>query len=165
MAQQQAHLKTGGEQIEFLNKVDNTSEASEECAKVFEALKLKRKHRYIVFKIGGSQIEVESVGDRSATVDDFIKALPFTDSRYAVYDHEFTTADGRPTSKLWFLSWFPVNSTPYNKMAYTSAKSKFRERLPGVFDIQAATAGEAVAAITGQANKDDEEDDDDDEDF
>jgi len=141
---QQGHLKTGGEQIEFKNKADNTSDASEECGKVFEALKLKRKHRYIIFKIGDNQIEVESVGERSASLDDFCKALPFTDSRYgthvhshcglvcvcrlcwlwyslnvAVYDHEFTTADGRPTSKLWFLSWFPVNSTPYNKMAYT----------------------------------------------
>lgn len=79
---QQSHLKTGGEQIEFKNKADNTSDASEECSKAFEALKLKRKHRYIIFKIGDSQIEVESVGDRSATLDEFTKALPFTDSRY-----------------------------------------------------------------------------------
>ena len=113
------HTKTGGEHIEFKNKVDNTNDASEECAEVFEALKLKRKHRFVIFKIGENQIEVEKVGERNSTVEDLIKALPFTDCRYVMYDHEYLTADGRPTSKLWFLSWFPQNSTPYNKMAYT----------------------------------------------
>lgn len=106
--------------------------------KEFESLKLKRKYRYIIFKIGDFEIQVEKIGERRETFDDFKRSLPFSDSRYAVYDQDYTTADGRPASKLWFLSWFPNNSTPYNKMAYTSAKSKFREALPGVFDMQAA---------------------------
>ena len=115
----QNHTKTGGEHIEFKNKVDNTNEASEECSQVtlntertwqpllvfyillltpcfylypyfifvvqmFEALKLKRKHRYIIFKIGENQIEVESAGERSATLEEFSKALPFTDCRYGM---------------------------------------------------------------------------------
>ena len=42
-----------------------------------------------------------------------------------------------------------------------SAKSRFRERLPGVFDIQAASAGEVVAMISGKGNQDEEEEDDD----
>ena len=82
-------------------------------------MKLKRKHRYVIYRIGESQIEVESVGARTSTLKDFTTALPFSDSRYAIYDQEYLTPDGRPTSKLWFVSWFPVNSTPYNKMAYT----------------------------------------------
>ena len=113
------HLKTAGEQIEFKNKVDNTNTASEDCSKVFEELKLKRKYRFIIYKIGEQHIEVETLGERSSNIKDFCKALPYTDSRYAVYDHEFKTADGRSSSKLWFISWFPNNSTPYNKMAYT----------------------------------------------
>ena len=81
---------------------------------------------------------MEKIGSRSATYDDFKNALPFTDSRYAVFDQEYKTHDGRATSKIWFVSWFPSNSTPYNKMAYTSAKAKFRDIIPGVFDVQAS---------------------------
>jgi hypothetical protein len=36
-------------------------------------------------------------------------SLPYTDSRYVVYDHEFKTHDGRPASKLYFISWMPLN--------------------------------------------------------
>ncbi len=104
-------------------------------------MKLRRRHRYIIFKIGDFEIQIEKLGGRAESFEDFKRSLPFTDSRYAVYDQDYTTSDGRPASKLWFLSWFPNNSTPYNKMAYTSAKTKFREALPGVFDIQASRYG------------------------
>jgi hypothetical protein len=50
--------------------------------------------------------------------------------------------EGRPASKLWFVSWFPTNSTTYHKMAYTSAKGRFRESIPGVFDTQVSSTEE-----------------------
>ncbi len=76
------------------------------------------------------------------TYDELKKTLPFTDCRYCIYDQEYKTADGRPASKLWFISWFPSNSTTYHKMAYTSAKTKFREAIPGVFDTQVSSLEE-----------------------
>lgn len=121
-------------------------------------MKLRRKHRYIIFKIDNDLIEVESTGPRNSTYDDLKKALPFTDSRYLVFDHEFKTPDGRPTSKLWFISWLPVNSTPYNKMAYTSCKAKLRDALPGVFDAQAANIDELDTVMGMKAEEDDDED-------
>jgi cofilin len=65
--------------------------------------------------------------------------MPYTDCRYGVFDQDYTTKDGRKASKLWFVSWLPMNATPYHKMAYTSAKTKFRETLTGIFDFQAST--------------------------
>ena len=59
-----------------------------------------------------------------------------------IFDQEYKTHDGRLASKLWFVSWLPNNSPPYNKMAYTSAKGKFRDSLPGVFDTQASSIDE-----------------------
>ena len=53
-------------------------------------------------------------------------------------------------NKLFFLSWFPNNATPYSKMAYTQAKSKVREVFTGVFDIMARTTEEARCAIVGE---------------
>jgi cofilin len=82
-------------------------------------MKLKHKSRYVIFKIGDEEIGVEKLGPRAATFEEFGKDLPFSDSRYAVYDQDLTTADGRATSKIWFISWSPTNSTPFNKMAYT----------------------------------------------
>jgi hypothetical protein len=36
------------------------------CQTVFQELKIRRKHRYIIFKIGDEFIDVETVGPRSA---------------------------------------------------------------------------------------------------
>ncbi len=48
---------------------------------------------------------IEKKGERAKTWDDFTAELPDEDCRYAVIDVEFETDDGRPTSKIVFLSW------------------------------------------------------------
>lgn len=76
---------------------------------MFEAMKLRRKYKFIIFKIGDFHIHVEKAGEKKATYNEFKDSLPFTDCRFAVYDQDYTTPDGRPASKIWFLSWFPVS--------------------------------------------------------
>jgi len=61
----ESHLKTGGESLEFSNRVSGTHEISPKCQEVFEELKIRRKHRFIIFRIGDEEIEVESTGPRS----------------------------------------------------------------------------------------------------
>lgn len=85
-------------------------------------------------------------------------ACNFTTHITGIYDHEYKTQDGRLTSKLWFVSWLPNNSPPYNKMAYTSAKGKFREKLPGVFDTQASSTSELDTSL-GMNDAEEEEED------
>ena len=147
----EAHLKTGGEQVTFTNKTVAGS-IDPECAKVFQLLKIRRKHRFIVYKIDSATEAVvpETIGARASGLAEMLAALPDADSRYVIFDYEFTTYDGRPTNKLFFLSWFPNNSTPYAKMAYTQAKSKVREIFTGVFDIMARTTEEARCLIVGE---------------
>jgi len=60
------HLKTGGETLDFQNKIEVTNKVAEACYETFQAMKLRRKHRYIIFKIGEEEIEVESAGDRKS---------------------------------------------------------------------------------------------------
>jgi cofilin len=55
--------------------------------------------------VDGSRIVIEKTGERAATWDTFVGELPDNDCRYAVIDVEFETDDGRPTSKLVFMSW------------------------------------------------------------
>lgn len=108
---------------------------------MFNELKLRRKHRYIIYDIKDFCITVGEVGERPATYEDFKSKLPFAYCRYGVFDQDFTTADGRPASKLWFVTWAPENATPANKMGFTSAKGKFKDMLAGVFDVVAARYG------------------------
>lgn len=50
-----SYLK-GGEALHFQNKVEVTNKIAEECQEVFQALKIRRKYRYIMFKIGDEEI-------------------------------------------------------------------------------------------------------------
>jgi cofilin len=40
-----------------------------------------------------------------ASFDAFIEEFPADDCRYAIYDMNFTTNDGRPANKLVSISW------------------------------------------------------------
>lgn len=80
-----------------------------------------------------------------------------------VYDQEYKSYDGRPVSKLWFVSWFPNSSSTHWKMAYASAKGRFRDNLEGAFDMQVGSIeelGENLGAV-----KDEDEDEGDGFDF
>jgi hypothetical protein len=97
-------------------------------------------------------------GHSSQTYEQLKKTLPFTECRYAIYDQDYKTADGRPASKLWFISWFPNNSSTHMKMAYAAAKGKFRDTIPGVFDMQVASI-EDLDSNMGFGEPEGEEDD------
>lgn len=157
---QELHLRVDSGVSEILCKdsMKGSTSINPRCSEVFNELKLRRKSRYVIYKINDGDIDVDVIGDRNHTFDDLKKLFPYTECRYCVYDQEVTTFDGRKTNKLWFISWFPTNSHTYMKMAYTQAKVHFRETLPGVFDMNASTIAEIEASI---GIKDDEEEDQD----
>ncbi len=64
------HLKTGGELLKPVgveNMVANM-EMNEECRQVFQELKIRKKHRYIVYKMGIDFFEIESLGAKSEVI-------------------------------------------------------------------------------------------------
>lgn len=61
--------------------------------------------KWIIYKIDGS-IVTETVGPKASTFDDFLSNIPENDCRYAIYDMNFTTNDGRPGNKLVMISWY-----------------------------------------------------------
>ena len=152
------------EQVTYANKTTAGSVAPE-CSEIFQKLKIRRKHPIIVYKIDATSEAVvpETIGPRDSGLPDMLAGRPDADSRYVIFDYEFTTYDGRPTNKLFFLSWFPNNATPYSKMAYTQAKSKVREVFTGVFDIMARTTDEAKSLVTGEAESESDQEFDDDD--
>lgn len=94
----------------------------------FNDFKLKRApydFRYFIYKIvDDSEIVIESTGANTETFEDFAnKLLQVTnDCRYGLIDLDVTTKDGRPTSKLVFLSWYvddTVRLTPPQRAVCT----------------------------------------------
>jgi len=60
------HLKTSGESLEYKTKdsLAANMEMSQECAQVFQDLKLRKKHRYIIYKMGQETFEIDVIGER-----------------------------------------------------------------------------------------------------
>lgn len=78
----------------------------------FNDFKLKREphnYRYFIYKIvDDTEIVIDATGPQSETYEDFAAklALITNECRYGLIDLDVTTKDGRPTSKLVFMSWY-----------------------------------------------------------
>lgn len=71
----------------------------------FNDVKLGRvKAKFITYKIVDGVIVTDNVS-QSTSFDEFVGTLPSDDCRYAMYDMDFMTNDGRPGNKLVFITW------------------------------------------------------------
>ena len=79
---------------------------NDKCLEAYQALKLKKTHKYIIFTLSKdlTEIVVETSSD-STSYDDFIADLPEAECRWAVYDFEFEKEEGGKRNKLTFVSW------------------------------------------------------------
>lgn len=77
-------------------------------------------------------IVVAEKGERSKDFDAFCNCLPDDDCRYGLIDLDFTTTDGRPTSKLVLITWNPDTAPIRSKMLYSGSKEALKTALNGV---------------------------------
>jgi len=111
----------------------------------YQELKLGHAYRYCFFKLNdnNSAVVVDKQAPTSATYDDFVKELPPNACRYAIYDFEYDSDDGRKSDKIIFVLWAPDSAKIKEKMLYTSSKDAVRKKLVGVgTEIQATDLGE-----------------------
>ncbi|KAL0223262.1 hypothetical protein P9112_002652 [Eukaryota sp. TZLM1-RC] len=114
------------------------------CTTLYEELKLRKKHRFLIFRMDPTYKNVveEFVADRDANYDDFVTKLPENDSRYAVFDFEFETSEGR-RNKLLFFMWSPETSPVKSKMLYAATKDAVKRNFQGIAqEIQATDLSE-----------------------
>lgn len=108
----------------------------DEVASAFQGFKLQsagHKLRYYIYKIEDKKtIKIEKSADRSKTYEDFCEDLPDNECRYGLIDLEFKTDDGRPTSKLVFITWNPDSGSIRDKMLYSGSKESIKSALSGV---------------------------------
>lgn len=107
----------------------------DEVATTFNNFKLQEgeKLRYYIYKIENKKtIVIDTKGDREKSYEDFCAAFPDDDCRYGLVDLDFTTNDGRPTSKLVLVTWNPDTASIRNKMLYSGSKESLKTALNGV---------------------------------
>lgn len=114
-----------------------------ECLEAFQRLKLGKKLKYIIFTLSKDKTEIvvekESI---AGDYEDFTEDLPGSECRWAVYDLEFNTDDGK-RNKLVFVSWSPDTAKIKDKMVASASKDALRRSLVGIaVDIQATDFSE-----------------------
>lgn len=121
-------------------------QVDDEVASTFNDFKLGRgeKLRFYIYKIvNKKQIVIEAKGGKEKTYEDFCNLLPENEPRYGLVDLEYTTNDGRPTSKLVLITWNPDSASIRPKMLYSGSKEAIKAALNGVgIHINATDASE-----------------------
>ncbi|KAL3653512.1 Actin-depolymerizing factor 7 [Castilleja foliolosa] len=116
---------------------------NDDCKHKFLDLKAKRNYRFIVFKIDGQEVVVETLGQPGQNYNDFTAALPSDECRYAVFDFDFITNENCQKSKIFFIAWSPDTSSVRMKMVYASTKDRFKRELDGIqVELQATDPSE-----------------------
>jgi cofilin len=102
-------------------------------------MKLKKAYKFIVYNMNSdnTKIVIESTGDANATYEDFMKAMPAKECRYAVVNYEFTVGEGK-REKIVFVNWAPDSAKVKPKMLFSSTKDSFKKQLVGAaIELQA----------------------------
>lgn len=124
---------------------------------------MKKDLRYSIFKIenkkvievekrstvlGGKEEEEENPGKREDTLDDFVKALPDDEPRFALMDYHFDSEDGRPQEKMTFVFWSPDEGAKVkDKMLYASSKDAIKKKFTGISKEVQATSVEDLDVV------------------
>lgn len=90
----------------------------------YEALKLRKKSKYIIFRLNDNKTEIiPEKESTSADYDEFLKDLPETECRWAVYDLEFQNDEGSLRKKIIFLQWYVY---PFTNGKFPLAQNSFQ---------------------------------------
>jgi cofilin len=125
-----------------------------EVVRELKRLETRRKHRFLLLRLDdGDQVALDATAPLSASFDDLMHALPASECRFVMYDHDFA-ASGRP--KLFFITWIPQDSPSDAKKAYIQAKSAVLTVCGDAVEVDAACkqqveCGVGVALHDGDA--------------
>jgi len=129
-------------------------------------LRGKKKLDWVIYKIDVKEKEIQpektSSDEKVKGIEGLVKNLPSMQPRYAIYDHEFKTNDGRSTSKLYFFSFTPTNSNQLDRVIYAQSMKPFRDSLSGIFPVSFNTPNEILLQFKPEAAEEEEEDEDED---
>ncbi|KAI9095928.1 hypothetical protein DFS34DRAFT_594941 [Phlyctochytrium arcticum] len=126
------------------------------AVEAFQDLKLKKKYRFILYKINdtNTEIAVEKTVE-NADYEAFVTSLPADQCRYCVYDFQYDTSGEGIRNKILFYVWnkgesakftyrrSPDTSKIKQKMLYAASKDALRKKLDGIYtEIQCTDLSE-----------------------
>ena len=118
---------------------------SDDVIAQFNEFRMKKTaFKFITYKIEGPHIVSDSTSE-SSDFADLMKAFPEDDCRYAVYDCDFTTNDGRPANKIVQITWVPDTAKVKSKMIYAGSKDALSRAFIGVSVKLSATDASEVS--------------------
>jgi len=128
-----------------------------QCLAEYEAIKLKKKYQFVIYKLNvtNTEIVVGETGAAGSDYEDFINKLPATEPRWAVFDLGYITPERQQRNKLVFVSWSPDDAKIKSKMLYASSKDALRRSLVGIaVEVQATDYDEiAYESIVSKAER------------
>jgi len=125
---------------------------SDEVLSKFQLIKKGKSMRYVIYHIKDEKIiDIEKVGDREASYDDYLNDLTSSgqdECRYGLYDIEYEhTCQGtsdQKKQKLFLMCWCPDTAKIKKKMLYSSSFDALKSALDGIGKfIQATDMAEA----------------------
>ena len=126
---------------------------TENCMTVYNEIQKGKKHRYAIFVIKNGEIDVEKLGEKGNTYEQFLVDLQQKDEgkddcRYGVYDYEYKFApegaDAQFKSKIFLLCWCPDSSAIKKKMLYSSSFDTLKRAFVGVHKVIQANGHDEV---------------------
>ncbi|KAN0123373.1 actin depolymerizing factor [Russula decolorans] len=107
--------------------------AHPDCLTAYEALKLRKKSKYIIFRLNDKKTDIIPEKELlSGDYDEFLKDLPETECRWAVYDLEFQNDEGSLRNKIIFFQWSPDGAKIKDKMVTASSRDALRRSFNGI---------------------------------
>mmetsp|Transcript_35248 Transcript_35248/g.69993 ORF Transcript_35248/g.69993 Transcript_35248/m.69993 type:complete len:140 (-) Transcript_35248:171-590(-) len=108
---------------------------ADEACQAFEKFKPdSNKTLFMIYKISEDKttIVVEYTSTETDNFNTFLERLPENEGRYALYKMDYTTTDGRPATKIAFISWSPDAASVKPKMLYAGSKDALLKVLVGI---------------------------------
>jgi len=116
---------------------------AQECITKFQELKLKKQLKFIIYGLNDTKTEIKVYKTSSSSdYEEFLENLPENECRWAVYDFEYDSGEGK-RNRLLFYSWSPDIAKIKEKMVYAASKDALRKALEGIAsEIQGTDASE-----------------------
>jgi cofilin len=102
--------------------------------------KTKRLYKWMLLRLDLDRFElcVDRTGAPSSTMEDFIKALPDSEPRYAVFDQVKQNTYGGINTRLYCFLWSPSNAGKMN-LGYAASRKSLDSFFAGVEAKQCTT--------------------------
>ncbi|MFE7795641.1 actin-binding ADF family protein [Streptomyces sp. NPDC057460] len=110
------------------------------CIKAFHELKSKRNVNTVIYRLSDNLETVIPDFKGNLTHDELLQALPATETRFAVYDLVFATADGTRKERIVLISWCPEAAEIEQRIAHATSRNPLRDLLDSVQVYVQATA-------------------------